>query len=182
MKVQICIVILLAVILMTLFSGCAAPSKKHTHQGIEYEMLYNFCNEHNIKLLDVEPVESTSIIAYKKENEYGIMKLFLREPSNTISFIRNSVSIDDDNSHQISFLQLDCVERNYIALFLLNKEIAQNASVITIEFEDKINPYKISVTAKDKEAVIISYSSENGLRNVSKVTIENASGNVIYMS
>ncbi|NSW92124.1 MAG: hypothetical protein HPY74_15880 [Firmicutes bacterium] len=179
MKIQICIVILLNIILVALFSGCAVMSEKHTHQGIEHEMLYDFCNDHNIILLNVEPVENTSIIAYKKENEYGIMKLFLSEQPNTISFIKNSVSIDD-NSHQIAFLQLDCAERNYIALFLLNKEIAQNASVITIEFEDKINPYKISVTTRDKDSVIIPYSSENDLRNISGVTIENISGSVIY--
>lgn len=181
MKIQTCIVILLVVTSTALFSGCRVPPKEHRHQGIEYEIIYDYCNNHNIRLLNVEPIEDASIIAYKKENEYGIIKLSLSEPPNKISSIKNSVKIDN-NSDKITFLQLDCAESNYIALFLLEKEIVQNASVITIEFEDKVNPYEISVTVRGKEAVIIPYSSKRGLRSIYGITVEDINGNIIYIS
>lgn len=165
-KVLYSLFILFIILLLTGCNNIEDRDYKIYDKSIE---LYEF--ENKIDTVAKINFDSNSVLMYRKGTKIGIIQILNDEEKQYPSNI--NIKEDTIKNNDLSYFQFSDKTQNYIAIFILNNEIAKKTTDIYLEFQGSIKgkPNAIQQSSNGENGVIISYDKENGIRKISKVLL-----------
>jgi len=119
------------------------------------------------------PDKYYSIIIYKRDNKFGAAQFFVDKEN--LKYAGKSVKeVEVDSKEKdLTYFQFGDKSENHIIIFILNDDLAMRATDVYVEFKDNVKdePHAIQISASNEKAVIITYSSRTGQREIETINL-----------
>lgn len=121
------------------------------------------------------------VITFENDREYGLASFYTDEDSDQIKYDISRVE-KIVGKVNVNHTEVNGMDAYHVGIFIDDASLIEKTNNVKISFADEVEgePFAISSTLNNSNALIITYKSDDGAREIESVVLSDDNGDVLY--